>query len=481
MRARSLNAHGRASSEPRSTFADLQGRMPGRRAAGGVFLWLPFFAQAKKVTRSPVGRVEALLLNNKKKPGARNWIPALAGMTRKSAGSAAALLLVAVVTLCAITAQAQAQTPDQPKTEEGTRSEQEAQAKQKLEQVRNEIRRIADEQRATATQRNDVTADLRTQELKIAATAKELRALDQKLVAQQARLDQLVVRRDALETSLKTQREALAALLRSAYALGRNEELRLLLMQDDVDSISRLLAYYGYFERARIGEIDRLLKDLDALAQVQQSIEQETAQLRQSREAREVEVRQLNAQRDERRQVQAALEANLKDQQSRLAALGKDEKGLLALLEKLRDIFADIPKQIAGAEPFAQMRGRLSWPLKGTARTGAGEEGDSHGVLIAAAEGGEVHAVSHGRVVFADWLRGYGLLLIVDHGDAYLSLYGCNETLLKDVGDWVDAGEVVATSGASGGGKTPGLYFELRHDGKPMDARAWLRPSSRPH
>jgi septal ring factor EnvC (AmiA/AmiB activator) len=387
-------------------------------------------------------------------------------------------LLAAGIAVYAAGAHAQAEAP---KADEPTRTEQEAQAKQKLEQVRTEIRSITDEQRATATQRNDVTADLRTQELKIAVTAKELRALDQKLVAQQARLGQLVVRRDALETSLKTQREALAALLRSAYALGRNEELRLLLMQDDVDSISRLLAYYRYFERARIGEIDQLLKDLDALAQVQQSIEQETAQIRQSREAREDEARQLNAQRDERRQVLATLETNLKDQQSRLAALGKDEKGLLALLEKLRDIFADIPKQIAGAEPFAQMRGRLSWPLKGTAQIGAGEAGDSHGVLIAAAEGGEVRAVSHGRVVFADWLRGYGLLLIVDHGDTYLSLYGCNETLLKDVGDWVDAGEVVATSGASGGRKTPGLYFELRHDGKPMDVHAWLRASSRPH
>jgi septal ring factor EnvC (AmiA/AmiB activator) len=322
-----------------------------------------------------------------------------AGKHRRSAR--AKWLLVASIVVCAVGAHAQA---DPPQAAEATRTEQEAQAKQKLEQVRAEIHRVTDEQRTTATQRNDVTADLRTQELKIAATAKELRALDQKLVAQQARLDQLVVRRDALETSLKTQREALAALLRSAYALGRNEELRLLLMQDDVDSISRLLAYYRYFERARIGEIDHLLKDLEALAQVQQSIEQETGQIRQSREAREEEARQLNAQRDERRQVLATLETNLKDQQSRLAALGKDEKGLLALLEKLRDIFADIPKQIAGAEPFAQMRGRLSWPLKGTARTGAGEEGDSHGVLIAAAEGGEVRAVSHGRVVFADWL-----------------------------------------------------------------------------
>jgi septal ring factor EnvC (AmiA/AmiB activator) len=193
-----------------------------------------------------------------------------------------------------------------------------------------------------------------------------------------------------------------------------------------------------------------------------------------------IDADRLEAERAERRQVLATLEATLHDQQSRLGALGKDEKSLLQLLEKLRDVFADIPKQIAGAEPFAQLRGRLLIPLHGSLQAGsAGDEKDSHGVLIVAAEGGEVHAVSHGRVVFADWLRGYGLLLIVDHGDGYLSLYGCNESLLKDVGDWVDMNEVVATSGASGGRKTPGLYFELRHDGKPLDARAWLK-SSRP-
>jgi len=214
-----------------------------------------------------------------------------------------------------------------------------------------------------------------------------------------------------------------------------------------------------------------------AFPDLRHEIEDETAQLQQSREAQVRDSRRLETERDEGRRLLASLDAALKDQQSRLAALGRDEKSLLELLEKLRDVFADIPKQIAGAEPFAQQQGRLLWPLRGAASESAA--GDSHGVLIAAAEGGEVHAVSHGRVVFADWLRGYGLLLIVDHGDRYLSLYGCNETLLKDVGDWVNAGEVIATSGASGGRKTPGLYFELRHDGKPMDARSWLRPASR--
>ncbi|HXD51159.1 MAG TPA: peptidoglycan DD-metalloendopeptidase family protein, partial [Burkholderiales bacterium] len=125
------------------------------------------------------------------------------------------------------------------------------------------------------------------------------------------------------------------------------------------------------------------------------------------------------------------------------------------------------------------LRGRLAWPLRGriAERFGAAADGDrlGQGVLIAIAGGSEVHAVSHGRVVYADWLRGYGLLLIIDHGDGYLSLYGYNETLLKDVGDWVDAGDVVATSGDSGGRKTAGLYFELRHDGKPLDPGAWMR------
>jgi len=360
---------------------------------------------------------------------------------------------------------------------------QEAHAKQKLDAVRTEIHKIADEQKQVSAKKNDAAAALREQELKVAATAKELRALDQKLAAQHGRLDQLVVQRDALDATLKDQRDALAALLRSAYAMGRGEQLKLLLAQDRIDTISRMLAYYRYFEDARVGEIDGLLKDLDALAQVQAEIERETAQLKTVHDERTAEAQRLDAERAERGRVLAALNNTLKDQQARLATLGKDEKGLLELLERLRDIFADIPKQIAGAEPFPQLRGQLVWPVHGRMVTlfGDSDEGEhgSRGVLITAASGSDVHAVSHGRVVFADWLRGFGLLIIVDHSDGYLSLYGYNETLLKDVGDWVNANDVIATSGDSGGRKTPGLYFELRYQGKAIDPKGWLQPSSR--
>jgi len=361
------------------------------------------------------------------------------------------------------------------------RAAQEAQARQKLEQVRADIHKLVDDQKQTAAARNDATNALRDQELKIAATAKTLRGIDLQLAAQQSRLDDMLTRRATLDAGLKGQRDALAALLRSAYALGRDEELKLLLAQDRIDDISRMLAYYRYFERARVREIDSLLTDLQTLAELQARIERETAALKQSRDERATQAQQLDAERVQRRQLLGELEAALQDQNLRLAALGKNEKALLELLVKLRDIFADIPKHLAGAEPFADLRGRLGWPLQGriVERFGAAADGErsSQGVLIAAKDGSAVRAVSHGRVVYADWLRGYGLLLIIDHGDGYLSLYGYNETLLKEVGDWVDGGEVVASSGESGGRKMAGLYFELRHDGKAFDPSAWMHPA----
>jgi len=359
---------------------------------------------------------------------------------------------------------------------------QEAQTKQKLEQIRVEMHKLAEEQRSTAAKRNDATNALRDADLKIAALAKTVRSIDQQLSGQQAKLDGLLVQQSALDVKLKDQRNALAALLRSAYAMGRDEELKLLLAQDHIDDISRMLAYYRYFERARVHEIDGLLEDLQALAQLQADIERETVALKASRDERAIQAQRLDGEREQRHLLLGELDAALKDQTARLAALGKDEKALVDLLAKLRDIFADIPQHLVGAEPFADLRGRLNWPLRGKVvvrfgATAVDGERSSQGVLIAAKDGSEVRAVSHGRVVYADWLRGYGLLLIIDHGEGYLSLYGYNETLLKEAGDWVDAGEVVATSGDSGGRKTAGLYFELRRDGKPIDPAAWMHPA----
>jgi len=363
--------------------------------------------------------------------------------------------------------------------EAAKRSAQEAEAKKKLDTVRAEIRALTEQQRAASGERDEAARALREKDVALGTVARDVHALDERMAAQQQQVDALDAQRAKLDVKLKAQREALAGLLRSAYALGHGEELKLLLQQDDVAAISRVLAYHRYFQRAQVAQIEHLLGDLRQLADVQTAIRSATAELVATREARSAEGVKLEAERTARADLLAQVEAKLKDQGARIALLGRNESELTSLIERLRDVFADIPKQLTGEEPFASQRGRLAWPLQGkvVSAFGASDESGrrSSGLLLAAKTGSAVHAVSHGRVAFADWLRGYGLLLIVDHGDGYLSLYGCNEALLKDVGDWVNAGETIATSGASGGQKAAGLYFELRAKGQAVDPRAWLR------
>jgi septal ring factor EnvC (AmiA/AmiB activator) len=348
----------------------------------------------------------------------------------------------------------------------------------KIEQIKQQIETLSATRRATTDQRDASVRELGRQEIAIGDVARDIHELDAKLEREQGELDALQQRRSRYEQALARQRQTLAGLLRSAYALGHDEQLKLLLQQDQVASIARVLAYYRYFQRAQTTRIDSLLADLDQLAEVREAIGHKTDELEALRRTRADDGKRLAAERDRRRTLIAGLDAKLADQATRLAVLGKDRKALDRLLEQLRDVFADIPRQLEGAQSFASQRGKLAWPLRGKVLTAFGATDTSpHGSagwLIAAKVGSDVHAISHGRIVFADWLRGYGLMIIVDHGDGYLSLYGCNEALLKDVGDWVEAGEAIAESGASGGQDTPGVYFELRHRGQPIDPRAWL-------
>ncbi|MBL8300423.1 MAG: peptidoglycan DD-metalloendopeptidase family protein [Rhodanobacteraceae bacterium] len=408
-------------------------------------------------------------------------------MCRSAAGKFAGAVVFALATIAPAIAQdgstaaavesqaATAAAPAPPSAEERD-------AQQKLDATREEIRKLAEQRRLTEAEKGGVAVELRDRETRIAAIARELRQLDERLAEQQRVLAELTARQRVLEDKLKTQRDALAALLRSAYALGRHEELKLILQQNEVATTSRVLAYHRYFQRARMDRIGELLADLADLAKVQQAIAAQVADITATRDARNAETVRLDAERSERKSVLDALDASLRDQGARLAALGKDEAALLQLLERLRDVFADIPKQLQAAEPFAARRGRLPWPLAGKIEVGFGSSDDSgraiSGIVVAAGTGAEVRAVSHGRVAYADWLKGYGLILILDHGDGYMSLYGYNESLLKDVGDWVDAGEPIATAGSSGGRRHAGLYFELRVRGKPLDPRGWLKPAS---
>ncbi|KAA2284587.1 murein hydrolase activator EnvC family protein [Arenimonas fontis] len=356
----------------------------------------------------------------------------------------------------------------------------ESRAQQRLETLRGQIRTITAEQRAAEGERGQATRALREADARVAEAVRALRRTEAGIATREQELAALEQERTLLEAGLSEQREVLAALVRSAYALGRHEQLKLLLAQDRMADLARVLAYHRYFQADRQQRIAGLVAELRDLAEVARRIQEQRQQLESARRQQQEELARLEAERGERAAVLAELQTGFKDRAARLAALGRDEKAVLGLLERLRDAVADIPRQVDDTRPFASRRGQLPKPLDGRVLAAFGgrlpDGRPSEGWLVGGTAGAEVRAVAPGRVAFSDWLKGYGLLTIIDHGDGWMSLYAFNDALLKDVGDWVRAGEPVATVGSSGGQGRPALYFELRRDGRPQDPRPWLRP-----
>ena len=379
---------------------------------------------------------------------------------------------VALVLLLALPAAAGAQ--------DGDRAARETQAQARLDTLRAQIKAITAEQRAAEGERTEATRALRDADGKVSDAVRGLRRTEAAIATGETELQQLQKQKAALEESLAGQREALAALVRSAYALGRHEQLKLLLAQDRVSDLARVLAYHRYFQADRQQRITGLMEELRDLAAVADRITAQRRELDAARMQQQAELAALEQQRGERATVLATLESGFRDRTARLAALGRDEGAVVKLLERLRDAVADIPAQVDDNRPFAGRRGQLQRPLAGSVLAAFGgrlpDGRGSDGLLIAGTAGAEVRAVAPGRVAFSDWLKGYGLLAIVDHGDGWMSLYASNDALLKDVGDWVRAGDPIATVGSSGGQGRAALYFELRRNGQPQDPKPWLRP-----
>jgi murein hydrolase activator len=365
--------------------------------------------------------------------------------------------------------------PDMPPA-----AQRETETRQQLAALRDEIRALTTTQTALDGERNATARELREADHALAAAASTLRATEEELAVQIERLRELEAQRAAVAAGLEEQRAMLASLLRSAHALGRHHQLKLLLSHSDGARIGRSLAYQRYFQRERMRQIESLLAQLLELAEAQRNVDAQQQRLSAARIEQQQAATQLGVERDAQRARLEAINAQFVDGKARLVALGRDEAGLLRLLESLKDVFADIPKQLAAAGAFAGQRGRLVRPLAGRTLASFGgrlpDGRPSSGWLIGATVGTPVRAVAHGRVAFAEWLKGYGLLLIVDHGEGYMSLYAGNESVQKDIGDWVQAGDVVASAGSSGGQPQSGLYFELRRNGRPIDPKGWLSP-----
>ncbi|WP_254422854.1 peptidoglycan DD-metalloendopeptidase family protein [Rhodanobacter sp. B05] len=365
--------------------------------------------------------------------------------------------------------------------QDGKSRTEQAEAKQKLADLRHKMEALATEQADTAAKRDSVNAELAKQANAVAAAANAVRQTDAELAAKQQQLEQLQQQRNTLQQTLDSQRAAIADLLRATYALGHGSDLRLLLGDQDVARIARALVYSQYFQRDRVQRVQKLMGDLAQLQQLEASITAEQQALQATRAQREEQAKKLGQQRAAQQKLAAATDARYKDQAQRLAAMKQNAESLNHLLAQLQKVIDQAAAQRAAAansrpghQPAlgiggagANIRGNLPWPANGVVNS------FGNGVLIKAAAGSEVHAVARGRVIYAGFLRGYGMLLIVNHGNGWMSMYGNNESLLHGVGDEVEAGEAIGTASAVTGVNT-GMYFELRKDGKPVDPRSWL-------
>jgi septal ring factor EnvC (AmiA/AmiB activator) len=389
-------------------------------------------------------------------------------------------------------------------------------AEKKLQRLRGELKDIARERRKLEDARGEAARKLREADEQVGSSSRSLSETEAALKREEAALAQLQRQRQGMQQRLGTQREQLTALVRASYQLGGDAPLKVLLAQDRVADANRALAYHRYVQRDRAQKIAALTAELQALDEVERQIVARRAQLDAIRQRQHSQIDALEKNRKARAGLIADLDQRYQDRSAREKALGQDARSLERLLANLRAAAARAEaerraaaKRVAAEQAAAKQAvskpraagdkppasrsaarpavanapalkvGGLGWPLSGNllARFG-GKMPDgraSAGVLIGAPAGSTVSAVADGRVVFSEWMTGYGLILIVDHGNGTMSLYAHNDSLLRDAGATVKRGDAVAKVGSSGGQGLPALYFELRRNGQPVDPASWLQ------
>lgn len=353
-----------------------------------------------------------------------------------------------------------------------------AEAEQRLRKIAVQISALQEELGQQRANLKRESRQLRAADLEIQARALRLRELQGQRQASETALTRLRSERDDYLQRLGEHSELLEQQVLAAWRLGRESRLKLVLNQDSPARLSRLLAYYDRFSDAQVANIATLRSALADLDILQAAVDAELARLVALEAEHRAEDRRLAEQREQHQALVARLEAAIGSDEARLAELQRDREDLERLLERLSDALADIPADLGARQHPGELRGGLPMPVDGRVLRAFGQARAAglnwQGWLIEASRGTEVRAIAYGRVAYADWLRGYGLLLIIDHGEGFMSLYGNNESLLFEAGQWVQAGSVIATSGAypeTGAG----LYFELRNGGRAVDPATWIK------
>lgn len=351
--------------------------------------------------------------------------------------------------------------------------------REKLEQLKSSISKLEQRLEQRSQEKNDLVSSLKKVELEAAATGKGIRQLNRQIDSSRKKLSALEKQQRTLQQNIKDQNSAIAEHLTAAYKLGDQEPIKLLLNQEDPQQLSRLFKYYSYFLDARNKKIETYLADVEKLSALMTEVNQQKLLLDSNRKKLVQDQEQFAAISKRRSEALKQLNISLKNDRSKLEKMVAERAELEELLNRVETAVSEVAlTPPVSQQSFVSQKGLLQWPLKGRVAHSFGSQRSGtlrwQGWLIGAKSGESVNAVHDGHVIFSNYLRGFGLLIILNHGGGYMTLYAHNKELLKDTGDWVLSSETIARAGDTGGLEKPALYFEIRKQGQPADPSEWL-------
>ncbi len=376
------------------------------------------------------------------------------------------LVSILTISLGFFVSTASVSAPDQPSAKD-------------LQKLRQEIQSAQQRINQKQGEENSLSNTLRKTELNLSKVESKIYSLKKDINQQQRQLNKLHSEETQLNQQKTKQETQIIDQINTSFRLGREKKIKVLLNQEDPQKLSRSLIYADYFNRARIESIDEYQQTLDEINTLTSSIENKTAALLKNKNSLVTEQKQLKVSYKKRNTALTKLKSSISSDKNKLEQLQIEQQQLQELLQAV-EITIDNIKLPSDSTPFAKTKGKLPWPTKGQMKNRYGRKKPPsnlrwEGISFYANSGKNINAAHHGRIVFADWFKGKGLLLIIDHGDGYMTLYAHNQTLLRETGDWVSAGETIATLGNSGGLDHTELYFEIRHQGKPVNPKYWLK------
>ncbi|HAU93030.1 MAG TPA: peptidase M23 [Alteromonas sp.] len=347
-------------------------------------------------------------------------------------------------------------------------------AEQELAELQQELKARQQALQGSKADAQELQSVLEQSEKDIGAVARRLNNTKTALAENRDQQESLKSRRDELEQAIAQQQELLGGQLRTAFISGNYDYAKMVFYQEDAARFERVLTYYRYLNEARQKEITQFKVSVTELEQVNAELQAKAQELTALLSDQERQQNELVARQQDRQQTLVKLRSKIASEESRIAQLRETEQALVEAIERAQRA-SQVPQELTG---LSGEKGKLLKPASGTLRRLFGKRRQGQvqwkGIMIDGREGSAVKAIAHGRVIYSDWLRGFGLVTIIEHGDGYMSVYGHNQALLRSAGDAVAKGETVALLGQSGGQSSPNLYFEIRHKGKALNPLQWL-------